>query len=56
LGFILLVPAIRQAMIKKVLSSGQFTMYRAGRTTFTQQRDSNVIEGEVVDDDDKTLR
>lgn len=56
LGFILLVPAIRQAMIKKVLSSGQFTMYQAGRTTFTQQRDSNVIEGEVVDDDDKTLR
>jgi len=57
-GFILLVPMFRQAMIKHILARGQFSMY--GQTTRTHSqggyRDSSVIEGEIVDNDDERLR
>jgi UPF0716 protein FxsA len=57
-GFILLVPMFRQAIIKHILASGQFSIH--GQTTRTHSqhgyRDSSVIEGEVVDNDDERLR
>ena len=56
-GFILLVPPIRQGLIKNVLASGQFTMYGQTSSGFSQKRDSSVIEGEIVDEeDDRHLR
>ena len=52
-GFILLVPPIRQGLIKNVLASGQFTMYSQTNHGFSQKRDSSVIEGEIVDEEDE---
>jgi len=51
IGFALLVPAVRQSLIKRVLRNGQF-VYQ-GRTMHSQQTyaDSTIIEGEIVDDD-----
>ncbi len=57
IGFILLVPAIRQALIKRVISKGQFSMY--GQTMRSQQggyRESTIIEGEIVDDNEPRLK
>lgn len=58
-GFILLVPPFRQALLKKMMQSGQFSMHSSmhERRHFGQDRDSTIIEGEVVDkDDDPRLR
>jgi len=57
LGFILLIPALRQSLIKRILKNSQF-FYR-GQTTRTNNgyRESNIIEGEVVNEDsDKHLK
>ena len=58
IGFILLVPAIRQALIKRVLKNGQFSM--SGQAMYSRRdgyKESTIIEGEVVDsDDDRHLR
>jgi UPF0716 protein FxsA len=57
IGFILLVPVIRQALIKRVLSNAQFSMY--GQTMHSQQgdyRESTIIEGEIVDDDEPRIK
>ncbi len=59
LGFLLLVPAIRQSVIKQLAKNSRifYTQNRSG--AFSQQhyrsdnRDGDVIDGEVVDDDDK---
>lgn len=58
IGFILLVPAFRQGLIKQVLSSGQFAFRGQTMHSHTQHgyTDSSVIEGEVVDKDDDRLR
>ena len=53
IGFILLVPPIRQGLIKNVLASTQFTMYSEMNSGFSQKRDSSVIEGEIVDEEDE---
>jgi len=52
IGFLLLVPFIRRALIKPLLKNGQFTM--RGHTMHSQTRpdDSTIIEGEIVDRDD----
>ncbi len=52
LGFILLIPAFRRAMIKPLINKGSFTMH--GQTMYSQSRhhDSNIIEGEIVERDD----
>jgi len=60
IGFLLLVPAIRQALIKKAFQNGQFvyrgqTMHShhaSGETT----RETTIIEGEIVDDDEHHIR
>ena len=56
IGFILLMPLIRQGLIKRLIAKGQFRYQ--GRTMHSQQghRDSSVIEGEIVDNDDQLLR
>ncbi len=53
IGFILLVPPIRQAMIKHVLKSGPFTMYGQSSGLYRNHTDSTIIDGEIVDEDDK---
>lgn len=52
LGFILLIPFFRQALIKPLLKKGQFTMQ--GKTMYSHRDsdDSTIIEGEIVDRDD----
>ena len=52
-GFILLTPILRRVLIKNVLKQSQFTV--RGQTMHTQYRenDTTIIEGEVVDNDDK---
>ncbi len=52
IGFILLTPPLRQALIKKLLTSGRFASYSQSGHGFYQRHDSSIIEGEVVDDDD----
>jgi len=58
IGFILLVPLFRQAIIKHILSNGQFAFRGQTFRTHSQQgySDSSVIEGEIVDNDDERLR
>lgn len=52
LGFILLIPIFRRALIKPLLNKGQFTM--RGHTMYSHRNsdDSTIIEGEIVDRDD----
>ena len=57
IGFALLIPAVRQGLIKRALKNGQF-MYR-GQTMHSNQTyaDPTIIEGEIVDNnDDRQLR
>jgi UPF0716 protein FxsA len=58
IGFLLLVPGIRQALIKRLLLNGQF-MFR-GQSMHTQSQQgftsSSVIEGELADKDDDLLK
>lgn len=53
LGFLLLVPAVRQVLIKKWMSSAQFSAHRSMGKAFGQQQDGHIIEGEIVDNDDE---
>lgn len=58
LGFVLLVPPVRQAFARHLLRNQRF-MFRghyqqAGR--YRHSREDDVIEGEVVDDDPRHLR
>jgi UPF0716 protein FxsA len=56
-GFLLLVPPFRQALIKRLLVNGQFSMHGGARGPSQHQDKSNIIEGEIVDkDDDRHLR
>jgi UPF0716 protein FxsA len=57
LGFVLLIPVIRQSLIKRILKNSQF-LYR-GQTTSTKNgySESTIIEGEIVDEDaDKYIK
>tara|TARA_R110002050_G_scaffold269917_2_gene412618 strand:+ start:163722 stop:164177 length:456 start_codon:yes stop_codon:yes gene_type:complete len=57
IGFLLLIPALRQSLIKRILKNSQF-FYR-GQTTHRHHayRESTIIEGEIVDEDsDKYLK
>jgi UPF0716 protein FxsA len=58
-GFLLLTPPVRQALIKQMLKNSQFIFSGRGRAGFYQQRsyrssaeEDDIIEGEVVDEDD----
>jgi len=58
IGFLLLTPILRRALIKKIISNKQFTMHgQAGYSAYSRQAGSDIIEGEVVDEtDDHRLR
>ena len=51
-GFILLIPFIRQALIKKLFKQRQFTVHGQARYSQYSQTDSTIIEGEIVDDNE----
>ena len=62
LGFLLLVPPVRQIMIGQMLKNSQMIFSRRSSAHFQQRysdsgkrRDESVIEGEVVDDDPRHL-
>ncbi len=57
IGFLLLIPALRQTMIKKMMANGQFVFKGSmnGRT-YRRQSESDIIEGEVIDDDQQQLK
>lgn len=57
LGFLLLMPPVRRALIKQMLSNSQ-VIFRQRNSTFYQHashqrhhQNANIIEGEIVDDD-----
>jgi len=57
MGFLLLVPAIRQALIKRIVAQGQFSVHGHPYGSKRPQDDGHIIEGEIVDDDnDRHLR
>jgi UPF0716 protein FxsA len=58
-GFLLLIPPVRQSLIRQILKNSQIIFRQHGSAHFRQHRsspsphdDSSIIEGEVVDDDD----
>lgn len=57
LGFLLLIPVLRQSLIKRLLKNSQF-FYRSQTTRgYQTYSESNIIEGEIVNDDsDKHLK
>lgn len=57
LGFVLLIPVLRQSLIKRILKNSQF-LYRGQTTrTYNGYSESSIIEGEIVDEDsDKYLK
>lgn len=56
IGFILLIPILRQALIKRILRSGQFSVYGQTTGSYQGQQQSTVIEGEIVDDESRHIR
>lgn len=58
MGFLLLIPPMRQALITQMLKNSQVIFSRRGSAGFYHQshyssrRDDDIIEGEVVDEDD----
>lgn len=54
IGFILLIPVCRQALIKKLISRGHFSQgqYRQYQQGRQDRQESHIIEGEIVDEDD----
>jgi len=57
MGFLLLVPPMRQLLIGKMLKNSQFIFSRTGtgfhyQSRHSSRRDEDIIEGEVVDEDD----
>lgn len=50
IGFLCLIPVIRQFLVKKLI--GQFTVIQAGRARYTET-ESKTIEGEYWRDDEK---
>ncbi|HIC47481.1 MAG TPA: FxsA family protein [Methylophaga aminisulfidivorans] len=58
-GFLLLVPAVRQSVIKQLAKNSRIFYTQKRGDAFSQQRyrsdyrEGDVIDGEVVDDDDK---
>jgi UPF0716 protein FxsA len=57
IGFLLLIPPLRQTMIKKMLANGQFVFKGSmNRQAYRRQSESDIIEGEVIDDDQQQLK
>ena len=57
LGFILLIPVLRQSLIKRILKNSQFLYRRQTMRSHNGFNESTIIEGEIVDEDtDKHLK
>ncbi|MFT7414686.1 MAG: UPF0716 protein FxsA [Methylophagaceae bacterium] len=57
LGFLLLIPVLRQSLIKRMLKNSQFFYRGQASRSHNDYRESNIIEGEIVDEDsDKHLK
>lgn len=52
-GFALLVPVIRQSLIKHILKSGQFVYRGHAMHSRHGHSESTIIEGEIVDNDEE---
>jgi len=52
IGFLLLIPYIRQSLIKRVINQSKFTVYRQSSYSQHGATDSTIIEGEIVDNDE----
>ena len=48
-GFLLLIPLLRQALIKRLIEKAQFSGYSSPR----HNEKPNIIEGEIVNEDDE---
>ncbi len=48
-GFLLLIPLVRQALIKRLIKKAQFSGYRSPK----HHEKPNIIEGEIVKEDDE---
>jgi UPF0716 protein FxsA len=57
IGFIFLITPLRQTLIKKIVSNGQFAFRGSvnGQNAYRRTED-DVIEGEVVDNDEPRLK
>lgn len=51
IGFALLVPAIRSAIIRSVIATGAYQFHGKANYQSYNKQDSTIIEGEIVDDD-----
>jgi UPF0716 protein FxsA len=56
IGFLLLIPMLRQSLIKRMMSHARFTVHGQSMHSHHHYRDSSIIEGEIVEDDDKYIR
>jgi UPF0716 protein FxsA len=58
IGFVLLVPPLRRALIRRVLENSQVIFRHSGSARFQQRghhyhrHDTTIIDGEIVDEDD----
>lgn len=59
-GFLLLIPAVRQRLIKRAIQNGQFVFrgqsMHSHYSNSHATHDSTIIEGELVDDNDRILK
>lgn len=56
MGFLLLVPFLRRALIKSLLLRKQAAMQSSFRSSQHNSGDAHTVEGEVVENDDKYIR
>lgn len=56
IGFILLIPIVRLFLIKILFRKGQFSFYGQAMHSGHRHTASTIIEGEVVEDDDRRIR
>jgi len=56
IGFALLVPAIRKAIINSMIATGAYRFHGKAHYRRYDREDSTIIDGEVVDDDHQQLK
>lgn len=57
IGFLLLIPPLRQSLIKRVLKNNQFFYRSQTASSHNTYNQSTIIEGEIVEDDsDKFIK
>jgi UPF0716 protein FxsA len=56
IGFALLVPAIRSAIINAVIATGAYQFHGKAHYRRYDREDSTIIDGEIVEDDQQQLK